>query len=168
MEYVKVIRDIDGDKFRQEILDIINNIGLESNQIICQSYTPDSFNWLSGVGRVHDLEDQHEEHYKYLNPALAGTMLANLIEEYDCFRTRIMIMKPRACYSIHADRTPRIHIPVVTNKQAWMIWPHANQCYQMSQGKVYYTDTTKNHTFINGGEADRIHVVACVKNYPKK
>lgn len=168
MDYVSVIRDLDADKFRQEILGIIDAIGVTANQIICQSTAPNASDWQTGVGRIHDLEDTDEENYKYLNPILAGTMLAGIIEEYNCFRTRIMIMKPRACYSVHADRTPRIHIPVVTNPQAWMVWPYVNKCYHMQAGKIYYADTTKVHSFFNGAETERIHIVACVKSYPKK
>jgi hypothetical protein len=168
MEYVSVIRKLDEFKFRQEILEIINTVGFDSNQIICQGQSADGTDWKTGVGRIRDLEDRDEQHYKYLNPALAGTMLADIIEEYGCFRTRIMLMSPRSCYSIHADFTPRLHIPVVTNTQAWMVWPYLNKCYQMKVGNIYFADTTKTHTFLNGDGTDRIHIVAGIKSCPKK
>ena len=31
-----------------------------------------------------------------------------------------------------------------------------------ADGNIYLTDNTKNHTAINGGEEDRIHLVATV------
>ena len=148
---------------KKEVLDIIDKVGFKSNQIICQTLEENPNDWYTGIGRIDTLEDQREEEYCHLNSALAGTKLAAVIEHYNCFRTRIMLMPPRQCYSIHADPTPRLHLPIVTNSQCWMIWPHTNQCYQMAPGNLYSADTTKAHTFINGSEEDRIHVVFGVK-----
>ena len=148
---------------KNEVLDIISKVGFKSNQIICQTLAENPDDWYTGIGRIDTLEDQREEEYCHLNSTLAGTKLAALIEHYNCFRTRIMLMPPRQCYSIHADPTPRLHLPIVTNSQCWMIWPLANQCHRMMPGDLYSADTTKAHTFINGSEEDRIHVVFGVK-----
>jgi hypothetical protein len=148
---------------KKEVLDIIQTVGFKSNQIVCQGLEENSKDWHTGIGRIESLEDKIEQSYCHLNPALIGTQLGKLIEHYNCFRTRIMLMPPRQCYSIHADPTPRLHLPIVTNSQCWMIWPHSNKCYRMPVGKLYSADTTKSHTFINGSEENRIHVVFGVK-----
>jgi hypothetical protein len=148
---------------KKEVLDIIQRVGFKSNQIVCQTLEENSNDWHTGIGRIDLLEDKIEQNYCYLNTELIGTQLGNLIKHYNCFRTRIMLMPPRQCYSIHADPTPRLHLPIITNPQCWMVWPHNNECHRMSVGQLYFADTTKSHTFINGSEEDRIHVIFGVK-----
>lgn len=149
---------------KQEVLEIIKEVGFKSNQIICQSLKETPDDWYTGIGRVDSLEDQREEEYSYINSALKGTKLESLIQQYNCFRTRIMLLPFRQCYSIHADPTPRLHLPIITNSQCWMIWPIHNQCFRMLPGDLYYADTTLTHTFINGSEQDRIHIVFGIKD----
>ena len=38
----------------------------------------------------------------------------------------------------------------------------AGLCHIPADGNIYLTDNTKYHTAINGGEEDRIHLVATV------
>jgi hypothetical protein len=149
---------------KNEILNVIENVGYKANQIMCQGLEENSSDWFTGVGRIGDLDDEDEEKYIHINPALKGTSLEKLINHYNCFRTRIMLMKPKSCYSVHQDPTPRIHLPIITNSQCWMIWPTHNQCFQMMPGDLYFTDTTNNHTFINGSDQDRIHIVFGIKD----
>lgn len=148
---------------KNEILDIVNTVGYKSNQIMCQGLAENPGDWHTGVGRIGTLDDENEESYIHVNPSLKGSNLEKLINHYKCFRTRIMLMPSKQCYSIHADPTPRLHLPIVTNTQCWMIWPFNNQCHRMFAGDLYYTDTTQPHTFINGSEENRIHVVFGVK-----
>ena len=143
----------------EEVNNILKKVKIEHNQIICQTVDPDSNDWQTGIGRIAELAYEEENLYTHVNRELSGTVLSELIKKYNGFRTRIMIMPPRHCYSIHADPTPRIHIPISTNNQAWMIWPYLSECKTMNPGLVYWVDTTKHHTFINGGETNRIHIV---------
>jgi hypothetical protein len=146
-----------------EVNDIIKKVQIEHNQIICQTIDPDSDDWQTGIGRIAELDYEEENLYTHINRELNGTVLADLIKKYNGFRTRIMIMPSRHCYSIHADPTPRIHIPIVTSDQAWMIWPYLSECKRMNPGVVYWVDTRKQHTFVNGGETARIHIVMGVE-----
>lgn len=155
----------DFDVLKHEVLTLIEKVGLNSNQIICQQLTPNSTDWTIGVGRIAELEHQDEHLYKFINENLKGSKLEELILKYDAFRTRVMIMPPKQCYSVHSDPTPRIHVPIITNSQSWMVWPYLKSCEQMRCGKVYWTDTTKHHSFFNGGDTDRIHIVMGIKDY---
>lgn len=147
-----------------EVTSIIETAGGKENQIMCQSLDPNVDNWYTGIGRTSELHVQDETAYKYINPTLKNSILANIIQKHNAYRTRIMIMQGRACYSVHADMTKRIHIPIITNNQAWMIWPHHSACYHLVPGYAYLTDTTQEHTFINGSLEKRIHIVMCVHN----
>lgn len=163
MEFVRLLdRIINFEKLRNEVIELVKEKSSDSNQIILQGLDPDVEEWHIGTGSIEELEEKEEKKYHHLNSSLIGTELGNIINQYRGFRARIMIMPPRRCYSIHADPTARIHIPIITNNQCWMIWPHNNKCFKLSSGKIYYTDTRIQHTFINGGTEDRIHIVMCV------
>jgi hypothetical protein len=145
-----------------EVFNLINKVQFDKNQIMCQSLVEDTNNWTSGIGRIEELEEKEEQKYNQINSDLKGTYIEKLILQHAAYRARIMIMQPRQCYSIHADPSKRIHIPIVTNDQCWMIWPKFNSCNQLQTHRAYLTDTTKPHTFINGGTDPRIHIVMCV------
>lgn len=150
---------------KTEILNLIDDVGFQNNQIICQTLTENEEDFVTGTGRIDELEHKDEELYKFIQKRLKGTLLEQIILKHNAFRTRILRLPPRACYSVHADPTPRIHIPIVINKQSWMIWPYHNKCRTFMIGRAYWTDTTKPHTYINGhGKLDRIHLVMCVPN----
>ena len=146
----------------EEVQDLIKRVGLSENQIICQGREQDGEDWHLGTGSLLELEHKEEDTYKYIFPSLKGTVLEKYIKKYNGYRTRIMNVSPRNCYSIHRDPTPRIHIPIVTNKDAWMVWPHYNECHHMGLGYTYWADTTKFHSFMNAGVEDRIHIIMCV------
>jgi len=146
----------------EEVQDLIKRVGLSENQLICQGREQDGEDWHLGTGSLLELEHKEEDTYKYIFPSLKGTVLEKYIKKYNGYRTRIMNVSPRNCYSIHRDPTPRIHIPIVTNKDAWMVWPHYNECHHMGLGHTYWADTTKFHSFMNAGAEDRIHIIMCV------
>lgn len=146
----------------EELLEIIQTNELDLAQIMVQGLGTDPLDLTSGAGRVNALENRNEKDYCVLNPLFEGTVLEKYIKKYNGYRTRIMTMPGRHCYSVHMDPTPRIHIPIVTNEEAWMIWPYKNLCYKMPTGSIYWADTRKFHTFINGANIPRIHVVMCV------
>jgi hypothetical protein len=148
-------------KLRTEVFELIDRLNLSSNQISCQGLAPRENNWISGNGRIEELEEE-EKLYTHINLDLIDTYIGNIITEFNAFRTRIMIMPEKSCYSIHADPTKRIHIPLCANDQCWMIWPVDQGCFRLYEGLIYLTDTTKKHTFINGSTQRRIHLVMCV------
>ena len=163
---LKILKQVDDfELLKKEILELVDRVGFQGpykNQIICQSLTEGVEDWETGIGSIEELEVRQEQEYKYLQPSLTGSQIENLINEFLAFRSRIMIIQPKSCYSVHGDPTPRIHIPIVSNKSCWMIWPNNQVCRRMPTGIIYLADTTINHTFINGGDKPRIHLVMCV------
>jgi len=82
-----------------------------------------------------------------------------LSEEYKLGRMRLLLLEPRTSLSWHRDPEPRIHIPIMTN-------PGAHLCiddrlkHLPADGRIWFTDTRNYHTVFNGGEENRIHLVA--------
>lgn len=76
-------------------------------------------------------------------------------------RTRVMRMKPKTCYSYHSDMTKRIHIPLITNENCFMVIEDEIFRYP-ADGNYYIMDTTKKHTAVNASFRERIHIVGCI------
>ena len=88
-----------------------------------------------------------------------------LSSKYKLGRVRILLKQPRSTLSWHRDPEPRLHIPIITNKGCRMVIEEV--CRHMpADGSVTITNNTKYHNFFNGGEQNRIHLVACVLENP--
>jgi endonuclease III-like uncharacterized protein len=109
---------------------------------------------------VKSLASVVEKDFNIIQPELEGSLIEHYLKKYNLYRSRIMLMTPKTCYSVHSDPCPRIHIPITPNKKSWMVWPFDNQCHRFEEGSVYLVDTTKPHSFFNGSNIDRIHIVA--------
>lgn len=152
------------DKLKSEVLEIIENIGFKDNQIILQSRN-EVEDWYTGIGSIDKLDEKDETLYCNIHKSIENTEIARIIKKYNGYRARIIALTSRKCYSIHADYSPRIHVPITTNDQCWMLWPYENHCTRMPVEYLYFTDTTKAHTFLNGSLEDtRIHLVFCISN----
>ena len=82
-------------------------------------------------------------------------------------RVRILLKEPRSTLSWHRDPEPRLHIPIITNLGCRMVIDNIAQ-HMPADGTVTITNNTKYHNFFNGGEQERIHLVACVLDDPFK
>ena len=82
-------------------------------------------------------------------------------------RVRILLKEPRSTLSWHRDPEPRLHIPIITNPGCRMVIENIAK-HMPADGTVTITNNTKYHNFFNGGEQERIHLVACVLDNPFK
>ena len=147
----------DFQKIKQEVLDLLI-YHKNPYQLCLQGTEPNFQDWGAGTGSIKELDSI----YCHIHSSLENSEIARVIKRHNAVRTRIMRMNPKYCYSVHHDRSKRIHIPIVTDNQAWMVWPYNNFCTQLEEGKMYLTDTTKPHSFFNGSTEERIHLVMCV------
>jgi hypothetical protein len=79
-------------------------------------------------------------------------------------RVRILLKEPRTTLSWHRDPEPRLHIPIITNPGCIMVIEDAAK-HLPADGSVYITNNVKYHNAFNGGEENRIHLVACLTDY---
>ena len=86
-----------------------------------------------------------------------------LKKKFKLGRVRILLKEPRSTLSWHRDPEPRLHIPIITNKGCRMVIEDVSK-HMPADGTVTITNNTKYHNFFNGGEQNRIHLVACVLN----
>jgi hypothetical protein len=90
----------------------------------------------------------------YLNGLLSG---------FGMTHTRAMILKPKTCYSYHKDRSKRIHIPVYTNEDCWLIL-NKTVFHAPADGNHYIVDTTNMHTAVNTSQEDRLHILGNIND----
>lgn len=160
---VKLLRSIEVEL----LLDFYNKI--ESNIIWTEyghkgkqtglQYRKGDEKWTSAVGKHID----NDLAYNNLNAAFKDTEFENIINEYNLTRSRLMWVNPFACYSMHQDQTPRLHIPLITNSECYFVFKHAKPL-NLPIGGVYKVETRIPHTFINCSESPRLHFVGVLEN----
>ena len=162
MSMVTMLGEVENfDQLKVEVLQLVKDRLTEHNQINLQNLTGQEDDWYCGIGSVLNLKNQNERNYKFIQPSLKGTVIEATLKKYGAVRARIMNMRPRSCYSLHSDISGRIHIPIITNDQCWMVWPLANECHQLEEGRAYFTNTKFPHSAFNGSGLDRLHIVMC-------
>jgi hypothetical protein len=90
-----------------------------------------------------------------------------LKKKFKLGRVRILLKEPRSTLSWHRDPEPRLHVPIITNLGCRMVIENISK-HMPADGTVTITNNTKYHNFFNGGEQERIHLVACVLEDPFK
>ena len=110
----------------------------------------------------------NENAYTELVPDFKNTYFEKVIKvissKYKLGRVRILLKEPRSTLSWHRDPEPRLHIPIITNPGCLMVIDNVAK-HMTADGSVWITNNTKYHNAFNGGEENRVHLVACVLDY---
>jgi len=110
----------------------------------------------------------NENAYTELVPEFKNTYFEKVIKvissKYKLGRVRILLKEPRSTLSWHRDPEPRLHIPIITNPGCIMVIDNVAK-HMPADGSVWITNNTKYHNAFNGGEENRVHLVACVLDY---
>ena len=114
-------------------------------------------------------KDIDESKYTEILPEFKGTYYEKVFnilrKNFKLGRVRILLKEPRSTLSWHRDPEPRLHIPIITNKGCRMVIEDVSK-HMPADGSVTITNNTKYHNFFNGGEQNRIHLVACILENP--
>lgn len=143
--------------------DIINHA---DGQIAIQHNELNVNDHRAGIGKSSVKTHKWEQSFCNLQPAYKDTAIAEYLDwlKVPVYRTRIMLSRPKTCYSIHRDYSPRLHLPLVTNDQCYFLFTNPEKMIHIpADGKTYWVDTRKYHTFLNGSIFDRLHLVMIVK-----
>jgi hypothetical protein len=157
----------------QQLKSIADSMGIFNDpvnypdgQIAIQTNEIGVTDWQAGVGKSTAKTPDWEHSFKHLQPELAGTVVADYLEwlAVPVYRTRIMLSRPKSCYSTHRDYSPRLHLPLVTNEQCKFLFTKPARLIHMpADGNTYWVDTRHEHTFLNGSIYDRLHLVMIVE-----
>ena len=109
-----------------------------------------------------------ESKYTEVVPEFQNTYFKEVYDvissKYKLGRVRILLKEPRSTLSWHRDPEPRLHIPIISNPGCLMVIDNVAK-HMPADGSVWVTNNTKYHNAFNGGEENRIHLVACVLDY---
>lgn len=123
--------------------------------------------WESSTGsRIGEPEQQWDK----LHPELIGTWWETFFNNlpFKVYRSRLLTMRPRTCYSIHVDDNPRLHVAIKTHRQARFIFTNPPILKHIpADGHIWWVDTRLEHSAMNGSLEDRIHLVMCLVNTDK-
>lgn len=121
----------------------------------------------SGKEVSRDVEINESEYSEFI-PDYKNTyfkeVFDTLSKKYKLGRVRILLKEPRSTLSWHRDPEPRLHIPIITNPGCLMVIDNVAK-HMPADGSVWITNNTKYHNAFNGGEENRIHLVANVLDY---
>jgi hypothetical protein len=109
-------------------------------------------------------ETRYTEFVKDLEDTYFKEVYDILSKKFKLGRVRILLKEPRSTLSWHRDPEPRLHIPIITNPGCIMVIEEVAK-HLPADGSAWVTNNMKYHNFFNGGEEDRIHLVACLTHY---
>ena len=109
-------------------------------------------------------ESAYTEFVKDLEDTYFKEVYDVLSKKFKLGRVRILLKEPRSTLSWHRDPEPRLHIPIITNPGCLMVIENVAK-HLPADGSVYITNNIKYHNAFNGGEENRVHLVACLPDY---
>ena len=109
-------------------------------------------------------EKAYTEFVKDLEDTYFKEVYDTLSKKFKLGRVRILLKEPRSTLSWHRDPEPRLHIPIITNPGCIMVIENVAK-HLPADGSVYITNNVKYHNAFNGGEENRVHLVACLTDY---
>ena len=109
-------------------------------------------------------ESKYSEFVKDFEHTYFKEVFDELKKYYKLGRVRLLLKEPRSTLSWHRDPEPRLHIPIVTNPGCLMVIDKTAH-HMPADGSVWVTNNLKYHNAFNGGEENRVHLVACVLDY---
>lgn len=128
---------------------------------ICLQGTKDNLDPFWGVGKWIEKHKMGIKELDFNIPIFNIPYINSILKDLKMFRTRVMILKSKTCYSYHKDLSKRIHIPIQTNENCFIILDRKVKHYP-ANGNYYVVDTTKYHTAINASWENRIHIVGVI------
>ena len=121
----------------------------------------------SGEEVTRDIKIDESEYSEFI-PDYENTYFKEIFDvlsaKFKLGRVRILLKEPRSTLSWHRDPEPRLHVPIITNPGCLMVIDNVAK-HMPADGSVWITNNTKYHNAFNGGEENRVHLVACLLDY---
>ena len=121
----------------------------------------------TGKETIRDIpidETAYTEFVKDFEHTYFKEVYEKLSSKFKLGRVRILLKQPRSTLSWHRDPEPRLHVPIITNPGCMMVIENVAK-HLPANGSVYITNNVKYHNAFNGGEENRVHLVACLTDY---
>jgi hypothetical protein len=123
--------------------------------------TKDNLDPFWGIGKFDEKYKIGMKEIDFNIPLFDIPYINSIIKDLKMYRTRIMKLKSKTCYSYHKDLSKRIHIPIQTNENCFIIIDKKIE-HLPADGNYHVVDTTQYHTALNASFLDRIHLVGII------
>jgi Aspartyl/Asparaginyl beta-hydroxylase len=156
---------------RQEVAAVFREYPLDGNrrQLNLRLRKENDCDFSDGTGSLWSENESRfvaqEGDFRFFHPRYQGSYLHQLTREVEALhggpigRVRLMLLPPRTCYSLHKDPGVRYHLALETNPHSIFVFPDFGVAHIPADGFLYKLDTRLLHTAMNGGTADRLHLV---------
>jgi len=156
--FIRLDYEFDVDKLKQEMYNVAELCGWGDKNQICLTHPPGKPDWFAGTGPMIQ-----NKTFTELNSFFTDTYFEKVYNDinnkYPLGRVRLMLLPGQKCFSLHADMTKRIHLPLITNEQCLMIIDDEVK-HLPADGGVWLTNTTRIHTALNGNyNFNRLHIL---------
>lgn len=141
----------------------LNNINYDIKQI-CLQLPNGITDWFVGTGRTTEPQNVEYSEKDFCNLIIPEDWeISKFIIENNLYRTRILKLHSKECYSLHRDKSDRLHLAITTNHKCFFVIDDS-VIKIPADGNPYFLETTKYHTAINANLENfvRIHLVGCV------
>jgi hypothetical protein len=156
---------IDLERLRIEAAKLLWDDKLQQSYTQVSIQTDGADDWTNSAGSRIGVK---ESVWDKIHPALAGSWWETDFFPslpWKVYRTRIMVMEGRRCYSIHKDDNPRLHIAITTTNQSRFIFTTPPEITHIpADGHVWWVDTRNEHTAINASMEPRVHLLMSLVN----
>lgn len=150
----------------------VQHRGIEVNKQLLDGCGSLMLDWSSYDPAIHNevprKENENipkETEFNLTCDLFKGSYIEEIIDvlqkQYHVHRGRFMRMMPKTCLTTHRDNSHRIHIPIITNNDCYMII--SDRVYRMAVRKVYLANTKLPHTAVNSSLKNRYHLVFCTE-----
>lgn len=139
------------------------------NQLNLTSPSETEQSVYQGIGSIYNRETKvwlaRESDFIFFNKEFESNYLFEVYTALKEFipwnigRVRIMKLEPKRCYSFHRDDDYRVHIALETNPQCFLMFMPGPYVNIPADGTLFFTNTMKTHSAMNGGMTDRYHLV---------
>ena len=156
---IKVNKTYNIRKIKSEIFLLLTEHELVSNQLLLQSVDGKDWNSIRSPYKIH--KDLREWDFKNPNTP-EGWEIPRFIKENNIKRTRLMLLKPKSCYTWHKDVGERMHLAIITNPDCFFV--EDKQLVNIpADGHPYIVDVNNYHTALNCSQQDRYHLVGIMR-----
>jgi len=96
----------------------------------------------------------------------ADSSYQEIRDKYKLMGGTYICMEARSCYNWHTDKTFAFQIPVISNDGCSLIFKlddNVAHAFTPKLGKAYLINNMVRHTFINGGNIPRYHLLLLVR-----
>lgn len=126
---------------------------------------PGNVDFYSGTSLdlIHDGK-AHEHLYTDWHEELQGSYIQEIVENFpiNIGRARLLELTELDMQHFHVDLTPVITIPIFTHWKCMFAWAKPKGLSYMvhlpADGNAYFLNTSINHTALNAGVPNRIHL----------